>query len=381
MTDFVTAAYIYKRPGISFYSVMDDIKSGKLSATREGFGKWRIKKDDATKYLAERYKAKEYASRVVYKTRDAAIVRAYEGGATLRAIGAQFGISGERVRHIIIIAERKLQHPSRAGRYKTASEMLNAELGADVRKIPLPLLDAPREWLKEKATVLCDYLSVRTANCVKNFGDILVEDLIRKTEADMLATPDFGRVSLEELKTLLSHVGLHLARPAKPRSQKTLMECIQNEYRKNNKVIALKDTFGADGEEATVGNFCNIFDAIPPEHYFTWLPSQTIDCLENEERDYDEVEPEVVVAAARLAVSDMLKNSYITIGAIYDEDNKKAVDLRLELQMKQFAIILDLGSLVDEMKSLANMHDYAENIVAAVEALARELRAKREERS
>lgn len=53
-------------------------------------------------------------------------------------------------------------------------------------------------------------LSVRSANCLKNDNIIYIGDLVEKTEADMLRTPNFGRKSLNEIKEVLSQMGLHL---------------------------------------------------------------------------------------------------------------------------------------------------------------------------
>ena len=53
-------------------------------------------------------------------------------------------------------------------------------------------------------------LSVRSANCLKNDNIIYIGDLVQKTEQEMLRTPNFGRKSLNEIKEVLSHMGLHL---------------------------------------------------------------------------------------------------------------------------------------------------------------------------
>lgn len=53
-------------------------------------------------------------------------------------------------------------------------------------------------------------LSVRSANCLKNDNIIYIGDLVQKTEAEMLRTPNFGRKSLNEIKEVLSTMGLHL---------------------------------------------------------------------------------------------------------------------------------------------------------------------------
>jgi DNA-directed RNA polymerase subunit alpha len=53
-------------------------------------------------------------------------------------------------------------------------------------------------------------LSVRSANCLKNDNIVYIGDLIQKTEAEMLRTPNFGRKSLNEIKEVLASMGLHL---------------------------------------------------------------------------------------------------------------------------------------------------------------------------
>ncbi len=53
-------------------------------------------------------------------------------------------------------------------------------------------------------------LSVRSANCLKNDNIVYIGDLVQKTEAEMLRTPNFGRKSLNEIKEVLSGMGLHL---------------------------------------------------------------------------------------------------------------------------------------------------------------------------
>jgi len=53
-------------------------------------------------------------------------------------------------------------------------------------------------------------LSVRSANCLKNDNIIYIGDLVLKTEAEMLRTPNFGRKSLNEIKEVLTKMGIHL---------------------------------------------------------------------------------------------------------------------------------------------------------------------------
>jgi DNA-directed RNA polymerase subunit alpha len=51
-------------------------------------------------------------------------------------------------------------------------------------------------------------LSVRSANCLKNAGINTIGELVKKTEAEMLKTKNFGRKSLSEIKDILSEYDL-----------------------------------------------------------------------------------------------------------------------------------------------------------------------------
>ena len=53
-------------------------------------------------------------------------------------------------------------------------------------------------------------LSVRSANCLKNENIVYIGDLVQKTEGEMLRTPNFGRKSLNEIKEVLSQMGIGL---------------------------------------------------------------------------------------------------------------------------------------------------------------------------
>lgn len=53
-------------------------------------------------------------------------------------------------------------------------------------------------------------LSVRSANCLKHADIKLIGDLVQKTEAEILATKNFGRKSLNEIKEILAEMGLSL---------------------------------------------------------------------------------------------------------------------------------------------------------------------------
>ncbi|MDR1111453.1 MAG: DNA-directed RNA polymerase subunit alpha [Deltaproteobacteria bacterium] len=53
-------------------------------------------------------------------------------------------------------------------------------------------------------------LSVRSANCLKNADIYYIGELVQKTETEMLKTKNFGRKSLNEIKEVLTELGLSL---------------------------------------------------------------------------------------------------------------------------------------------------------------------------
>jgi DNA-directed RNA polymerase alpha subunit len=50
----------------------------------------------------------------------------------------------------------------------------------------------------------------RSANCLKNDGIVYIGDLVQKSEAEMLRTPNLGPRSLNKIKEVLAQMGLHL---------------------------------------------------------------------------------------------------------------------------------------------------------------------------
>ncbi len=76
-------------------------------------------------------------------------------------------------------------------------------------------------------------LSVRSANCLKNDNIVYIGDLVQKTEAEMLRTPNFGRKSLNEIKEVLSQMNLRLGMelPAwPPENIEEMAKKLENEY-------------------------------------------------------------------------------------------------------------------------------------------------------
>src|SRR5512147_37782 len=75
-------------------------------------------------------------------------------------------------------------------------------------------------------------LSVRSYNCLKNANIQTIGELVQKTEAEMLKTKNFGRKSLNEIKEILTSMGLSLGMKidehgnAVPTAQSTSMTSI-----------------------------------------------------------------------------------------------------------------------------------------------------------
>ncbi|MDA0737940.1 MAG: DNA-directed RNA polymerase subunit alpha [Nitrospirae bacterium] len=59
-------------------------------------------------------------------------------------------------------------------------------------------------------------LSVRAANCLKNANIKTIEDLVHRSEMEMLKTKNFGKKSLNEIKEVLHEMGLGLGIKAEP---------------------------------------------------------------------------------------------------------------------------------------------------------------------
>jgi DNA-directed RNA polymerase subunit alpha len=89
---------------------------------------------------------------------------------------------------------------------------LQQDAGGDQQRAPLnENLDKSVEELE---------LSVRSYNCLKNANIRTIRELVQKTEGEMLKTKNFGRKSLNEIKEILTGMGLNLGmRLDQPASQ------------------------------------------------------------------------------------------------------------------------------------------------------------------
>src|SRR3954467_10234168 len=83
-----------------------------------------------------------------------------------------------------------------------------AEMQAESGAADAPRSGASNENLDKSVEEL--ELSVRSYNCLKNANIRTIRELVNKTEAEMLKTKNFGRKSLNEIKEILTTMGLGL---------------------------------------------------------------------------------------------------------------------------------------------------------------------------
>ncbi len=82
----------------------------------------------------------------------------------------------------------------------------------DIQEQPEPIVHKTTAPVNEHLDKSVDELelSVRSYNCLKNSDIKTIRDLVQKSEAEMLKTKNFGRKSLNEIKDILSSMGLSL---------------------------------------------------------------------------------------------------------------------------------------------------------------------------
>lgn len=75
-----------------------------------------------------------------------------------------------------------------------------------------PKVDEESEKINEYLMMNVDELelSVRSSNCLKNANIRTVAELVQKTESDLLKTRNFGKKSLNEIRTILADMNLSL---------------------------------------------------------------------------------------------------------------------------------------------------------------------------
>ncbi|MGH7276000.1 MAG: DNA-directed RNA polymerase subunit alpha [Candidatus Rokuibacteriota bacterium] len=73
-------------------------------------------------------------------------------------------------------------------------------------------------------------LSVRASNCLKTANIRTISDLVQKTEAELLKTKNFGKKSLNEIKTILGEMGLSLGMRLDPEELERLRAQYERAY-------------------------------------------------------------------------------------------------------------------------------------------------------
>ncbi len=73
-------------------------------------------------------------------------------------------------------------------------------------------------------------LSVRASNCLKTANIRTIADLVQKTEAELLKTKNFGKKSLNEIKTILGEMGLSLGMRLDPEELERLRAQYERSY-------------------------------------------------------------------------------------------------------------------------------------------------------
>lgn len=98
---------------------------------------------------------------------------------------------------------------------KIMKEQLSVFVNFDEHSLPQPekeFDDLPKNLFNDNLFRSVEELelSVRSANCLKNADIYKIYQLVSKTEAEMLKTKNFGRKSLNEIKEVLTGMGLSL---------------------------------------------------------------------------------------------------------------------------------------------------------------------------
>jgi DNA-directed RNA polymerase subunit alpha len=128
--------------------------------------------------------------------------------------------------------------PARVGR-ETDFDRLNLEVWTDGSVEPRDAVAFAAKILKEQLSIFINFeepaeaaihaaeekeslnpnlfrcvdeleLSVRSANCLQNANIRYIGELVQRTEGEMLKTKNFGRKSLNEIKEVLTSMGLSL---------------------------------------------------------------------------------------------------------------------------------------------------------------------------
>jgi hypothetical protein len=136
-------------------------------------------------------------------------------GKTLEECGKFLGVKRERIRQIEAKTFRMLRHPTRIKivrgieeidhyfRFKNYKETQKNHELRNKKKLP-------ERTMNEEIENLTDELPIRVLNCFKRCNIKTLEDLINKTDSELMGVTNFGRRSLHEVIEFLSERGLSL---------------------------------------------------------------------------------------------------------------------------------------------------------------------------
>ena len=99
------------------------------------------------------------------------------------------------------IKQMLARHNLRLGGESADAQLADSGLADTQREGSMQDLDTPVELLN---------LSTRSRQCMERLGIETVGELVEHTEDELLATPNFGRTSISEIKTKLAEMGLGL---------------------------------------------------------------------------------------------------------------------------------------------------------------------------
>jgi hypothetical protein len=130
-------------------------------------------------YIRKRYGI-EHKPAVSQRERDLEIVRRYGDGdqISMRKLGREYGISSERVRGILLNAERRANEQER--------QRLAFQAAESFKDVPIEALHLP----------------TRVRNCLR-FDYTTVGDVMKLSDAELLRMPNFGRTSIAALNKCL----------------------------------------------------------------------------------------------------------------------------------------------------------------------------------
>lgn len=120
---------------------------------------------------------------------------------TTQELAEKYGCSKGKITYIINKAYRKASHAIIVADQKMKDPLIIIK-DTTGKNLNLPMVPKQIWDLAE--------LSVRTTNCLHNAKLTLLIDILEKTPRELMQIPNFGKVCLKELRTVLAEHGLSL---------------------------------------------------------------------------------------------------------------------------------------------------------------------------